>query len=149
EQQLALDDYERPALQPVEELVAVGRRENRRDRVATMGLRMSRRHGEQMEIVIAENGGRRVAERLDFAQRGERFGAAVDEIADEPQLVAARGKREQLQKLTQLHVAALNIADRVVAHELERHARRRHERRGDVNGGAVSLLEFAPILTSA
>ena len=149
EQQLTVDNHERSALQPVEELLSVGRGENRRDRVAAMRFRVSRRHCEQMEIVIAENGGRRVAERFHFAQHGERLGPAVDEIADEPQPVAARGKRYELQKLTQLRVAALNVADRVVAHcaGTARAAATTDETRGNV--GAGGLLEFAPILTSA
>ena len=53
-----------------------------------MRLRVPGGDGQQMEVVVAENGDRRVAERLHLAQHGERIRAAVDEIADEPQPVA-------------------------------------------------------------
>ncbi len=117
EQRIALDDDERPALQPMQELVAVGGRENRRDRVAAMRFRMPGSDGEKMEIVVSEDGDCRIAERLHLAQHGERFGSAVDEVADEPEPVAAaRREADQLEQLAELRVAALDVADRVVAH---------------------------------
>ena len=116
EQLVAFDDDQRPAGEPVQELVAVGRFEDRRDRVLPVRLRVSRGHGQQMQIVIAENGDGRGAERLHVAQHGERIRAAVDEIADEPQAVARLGKADELEQLAELRVAALDVADRVVAH---------------------------------
>ena len=54
---------------------------------------MARGDGQQMEIVVAEDGDGRVAERHHLAQHGERLRAAVDEIADEPQAVARCGEK--------------------------------------------------------
>jgi hypothetical protein len=49
--------------------------------------------------VIAEHGHRRVAEARDEAQHLERLRAAVDEIADEPELVAAAAKADLAEQL--------------------------------------------------
>ena len=126
EQPLALDDDERTASQPVEQFVAVGRLEDRRERVVPMRLRVAGGDGQQMEIVVAEDGDRRIAQRLHFAQRGERIGSAIDDIADEPQPVLARREADQLEQLAELGVAALDVADRVEAHgNLRTPARRR------------------------
>src|SRR6187399_309407 len=100
----------------MEKLVAVRRRENRRDRIASMHLRVSCCDCEQMKIVVAEDGDRGIAKRLHLAQHGKRFGTAIDEIADQPQPVGARRETDQLEQLTELRVAALDVADRVMTH---------------------------------
>src|SRR5664279_1316385 len=74
---------------------------------------------QQMEIMIAEHGDGGVTERLDLAQHGERIGAAVDEITDEPQPVGARREADQLQQPAEFGMAALDVTDRVEAHERE------------------------------
>ena len=56
---------------------------------------------------------RGVAQRLHLAQHRERVRAAIDEVADEPQPVAARREADQLEKLAELGVTALDVADRV------------------------------------
>ncbi len=66
--------------------------------------------------MVAENRSGRGAEALHLAQYCERIRAPIDEIADEPQAVVARGKTDQLEKVAELRVAALDVADRVVAH---------------------------------
>ena len=92
EQLVAFDRHQRPAGEPMQELVAIGRFEDRRDRVLPVRLRVTRGHRQQMQIVVAENGDGGGAERLHVAQHGERIRAAVDEIADEPQAVARARK---------------------------------------------------------
>ena len=84
EQQITLYDNQGPPGEPVQQLVAIRRLENRRDRVLLMRPRMSRGHGQQMQVVVAEHRDRRGAETLDLAQHRERIRTAVDEIADEP-----------------------------------------------------------------
>ena len=78
-----------------------------------MQLRVSGGDGQQMEVVVAENGDRGVAQRFHFAQRGERIRSAVHDIADDPQPVLARREADQIQQLAELGVAALDVADRV------------------------------------
>ena len=56
---------------------------------------VTRGDGQQMEVVVAEDRDGGVAERLHFAQHGERVGAAVDEVADQPQPVAARREADE------------------------------------------------------
>ena len=84
EQQVTLHHYQRTAGEPVQELVAIRRFEDGRDRVLLVRPHMSRGHGQQMQIVVAENGSGRGAEALYLAQDRERIRTAVDEIADEP-----------------------------------------------------------------
>ena len=55
-------------------------------------------------------------QRLHLAQHGERRRAAVDEVAGEPQPVALGREADDLQQLAELRVAALDVADGVVAH---------------------------------
>src|SRR5438874_8689037 len=69
-----------------------------------------------MQVVVAEHGSRLVAELAHVAQHRQRLGAAVDEIADEPEPVLRRIEGELRQELAQLVEAALHIADRVRRH---------------------------------
>ena len=104
------------AAQPVEQLVAIGRREYFVERVAAMGFAHAGRDDEQMQIVIAEHGHRALAQAAHEAQRLERLRAAIDEIADEPQRVRRRIEAQRVEEPAQLVVAALNVADGVGAH---------------------------------
>ena len=77
---------------------------------------MPRGSRQQVEVVVAENRHRRIAQCFHFAQDGERIGAAIDEVADEPQPIFAGGESDQLEQLAELGVTALDVADRVQAH---------------------------------
>ena len=112
----------------MQEIIAIRRREDRRDRVVPMRPRVSRRHGQQMQIVVAENGDGRRAERFHFAQYRERIRAAVDEIADQPQAIGGLRKSDELEQVAELGVAALDVADRVEAHWCTVGAARRDRR---------------------
>ena len=81
-----------------------------------MRLRVSGRDRQQVEVVVAENGDRGVAQRLHFTQHGERVRSAVHEVADDPQPILARREGDQFQQLTELGVAALDVADCVQTH---------------------------------
>ena len=74
EQELPVVDDEWPALQPAQELVAIGRLEDRRDGVVPVRLRVPGRDGQQVEIVVAEDGdgGNRPAPSLRAAPRATR-----------------------------------------------------------------------------
>ena len=98
------------------ELVAVGCFEDRPERVLPVRLRVARGDGQEVQIVVAEDADGGGAERLHVAQDGKRIGAAIDEIADEPQAIALLRKADELEQLAKLGAAALDVADRVVTH---------------------------------
>jgi hypothetical protein len=108
--------HELAPAEPVEELVSIVCLQYFIERVATMGFAHARRNHEQMEIVIAEHGNGTRAELSDEAQCFERLGAAVDEIADEPENVTGRVERDAVEQAAQLIVAALDVTDRVSSH---------------------------------
>ena len=56
EELVAFDRDQRPAREPVQQLIAVGSLEHRRERVLAVRLRVARGHREQMQIVVAEHG---------------------------------------------------------------------------------------------
>jgi len=115
--------------QPGKELVAVGRIEDGRQRVVAMRLAMAGGDRQQMQVVIAEHRHRGVAERSNLAQHGERFRSAIDEIADEPQSILVGREADQLEQLTELGVATLDVADGVKTHGFDASSRRARARR--------------------
>ena len=84
EQQIAVAHDQRTRSQPGEQLVAVRSVEDAAESVLPMRASMSCRHGQQVQVVIAEHryGGR--AEALDRAQHGERIRTPIDEVANQP-----------------------------------------------------------------
>ena len=71
EQPILFDDDERTPSQPSDQLVSIGRLENRRQRVLSMHPGVAGRDGEQVEVVITKHGDGGVAQCFHFAQRGE------------------------------------------------------------------------------
>ena len=90
---------------------------------------MTRGDREQMEVVVAEHRDGASPSALHFAQHGKRCRSAIDEVADQPEPVLAGSNAISVEKLAELGVAALDIADRVGAIAARRHrveaARRR------------------------
>ncbi len=62
-----------------------------------------------MQIMIAEDGDGTVAERDQVAQRGKRFGAAIDDVAGEPQRCGV-ARRSFGQQALERFAATLDIA---------------------------------------
>lgn len=110
---LAIDVHERAMAQPIDERVAIARGEHVVERVALLLRRDARDACEQVQVVVAEHGDHRVALRDRPAQHVERRGAAIDEIADEPELIARRRVAEVVEQPIEARLAALNVADRV------------------------------------
>ena len=81
--------------------------------------------GEQVQIVVAENHAGVVAECAHETQHAERIGPTVDEVADEPELVAVSRKSRRLQQVAQFVEAALEVADRYPRHDLSPRGRLR------------------------
>jgi len=78
------DVRHRPVPQPVEQAVAVGRRDHVPERVVFAGLDRALSKRQQMQIVVAEHAQRAIPQIAHEAQRGKRGRAAVDEVAHEP-----------------------------------------------------------------
>jgi len=112
----ALHVHERPAAQPVDELVAIGRGEHVPEGVARARLLDPLGHAQQVQVVVAQHGDRGVPERLHEAQAAERIGAAVHHVAHEPEAVARRVEGERLDEPLERREAPLQVADRVKGH---------------------------------
>jgi hypothetical protein len=78
--------------QPVEQRVAVGRVEHAVQRVLAARLARAVRHAQQVQVVVAQQAARRAAQRLQPAQHVHRVRAAVDQVAQQHQRVAAGEK---------------------------------------------------------
>ena len=107
----------RTAPQPLDQLVAVGRGQHRVQLVPGARRRAGRQR-QQGDVVVAERAHRAVAQAAEEAQRLERPRAAVDQVADAPQRVAAAVEADPLQQRLQLVQAALDVA-----HGVHRHRR--------------------------
>jgi len=84
EHEAALDMQEGTMPDPMRELVEVGGGEHFLERVALAGFFRAFGHAHQVEVVVAEDGDRAIAEGLHESQARERFGTPVDEVAHEP-----------------------------------------------------------------
>jgi len=111
-----LDVHQRATAQPLEQRVAIRRIEHLAERVALARAFHARRDAEQVQVVVAEHGHRAIAEVLHEAQACERVGAAIDQVAHEPEAIAraveADARKEPLERLE----AALQVPDRVGRH---------------------------------
>ena len=110
---VALDMQERPGAQPRDELLAVGRVEHILEGVALAGFLDALGHADEVQVVIAQHRHSGGAEVLYEAQAAQRIGAAVHEVADEPEPVAARVEADLFDERLEGREAALEIADRV------------------------------------
>jgi len=107
---------QRPLAQPVQQRIAVGRGQDVVQGVAAVRRAHAQRHGQQVQVVVAQQAGGGVAQCLHAPQHGQRPRAAVDQVAQQHQAVATGGKRQFVQQATQGRVAALHVADQVECH---------------------------------
>src|SRR5262245_60578702 len=110
----------RARAQPSEQLIAIRRAQDFIQRVFALARLADERDREQMQVVIAEHDDRGVAQLLDSTQYAERFGATVDEVADEPDAVCFRVEVNLFEKPIELGAATLNVADGVGCHTSNR-----------------------------
>ena len=95
---------------PVEEIGCVGGGQDLVDGVAFFRLPDPRRYRQQVQVMISKDGYGAVAEGDQVTQRGERFRAAIDDVAGEPQRRGGAGSgfgQEALECVT----ATLDIAE--------------------------------------
>jgi hypothetical protein len=69
--------------------------------------------GEQVQVVVAQQALRGVAQRREAAQHLERAGAAVDKVAQDIERVAARRESDLVEQALKRCVATLQVADTV------------------------------------
>src|SRR6266567_7068378 len=116
QKKLAFADDQRSLAQPVEQLVAIGRFQNRLNRVEPMRRAISRGDDQQMKIVVAQDRLRGGSQIFHGAQYRERVRASIHEITDEPQPIAGWIESDQVEQLPEFCVAALDVSDDVVPH---------------------------------
>jgi hypothetical protein len=105
------------AAQPVEQAAPITGAEHVVQRVTAFCVTLrAMRAREQVEIVIAEHDDGIVAQRLDEAQYAQGVRAAIDEIADEPELVPIRVELQAVEQCAQFGCAALHVTDGVARH---------------------------------
>ena len=83
-QECVLEVGQRPMPEPIDQVIPVRRLENLIQRIARFRRTHPRDHRQQMHIVIAQDGGSALLQADQLAQRGQRIGATIDQIADKP-----------------------------------------------------------------
>ena len=101
-------DQKTSVTKPVDEFVPVGCAEDVVERVLLVRRRKARGDGEKMQVVIAEEKTGPRSERTDAAQYAERFGTAVDEVAEKEKFRVVGKESEEFVKALE---ATLNVAD--------------------------------------
>ncbi len=76
--------HHRAASQPIEQVVPIRRSDDVLERVILAAFHAALSKREQMQVVVAKNDQRAILEIAHEAQGGERCGAAVDQVPDEP-----------------------------------------------------------------
>ncbi len=71
-------------------------------------------HREQVQVVVAEQEARRVAQRMQALEHAQAVGAAVDEVAQHVQAVARRREADLGEQAIEGVAAALQVADQKV-----------------------------------
>ena len=121
--------------EPVHEEGSVGVAQNVVDGVLTLQLGHAVVQGEQVKVVVAEYDMSRVPKCPHKLENFDVIWSAVDEIADEPQLVCVRGDVGGVEQLSQCGAAAVDIADDVGGHvEMGGYGRSEGADRGAMSG---------------
>ena len=102
--------------QPVQQDALVAGGEHLAQGVAPAGAAHAVRHCQQMQVVVAQQAARRAVERHEPPQHTQGIGAAVDQVAQQIEGVAAGGKSDVVQQARQGAVAALHVTDQVKCH---------------------------------
>jgi len=108
--------HEGPVTEPVDDVLRVRGAEYLRERIGRRQLAAARDRREQVQVVVAEHAGHAAPEVHHAAQHAQRLRATIDEVANEPQPIARRAKRELAQQRVERRAAALDVTDRVERH---------------------------------
>ncbi len=107
---------QRPRHQPTQEIVAVWGGKDLLECVGFAVAVTAAGHCKQVQIVIAENRYRVLAQGMDKSQHFQRLRTAVHEVADEPELIAVGRELQFREQGAQFGITALHIPDRITAH---------------------------------
>jgi hypothetical protein len=113
---LPRDVHHRAVPQPIEQIVPICSSDDVIESVVLATLHAILRKRQQVQIVVAEHDHGAIPETTYEAQGGERRGTAVDQIANEPQMVPCAIEAERLEQPLQLVETPLNVTDRVGGH---------------------------------
>ena len=102
--------------QPVEQVVAIRGVEDFLQGVAFFQALAVVRHGQQVQIVIAQHAGQGIAHGVEKTQGFQRLRATVDQVADQPQTILGGVEGHFLKQALQRLQAALQVADGVDGH---------------------------------
>ncbi len=105
--------HQRTLLQPFEQRGAIRRGQNVIERVIAALARTAINDRQQVQIVIAEDDRGGIAQSANPAQDFERIGAAIDQVADEPDGISIGGEFQGTEQCAEFRVASLHISDRV------------------------------------
>ena len=103
--------------QPVEQIVAIRRVDDFAQRVVLLQALDVVGRGQQVQVMGAQHRGDRVAHGVEEAQRAQRIRTAVDQVADQPQVVPARLEIHALKQAFERLQAALDVADGIQGHQ--------------------------------
>ncbi|MCG3190005.1 MAG: hypothetical protein LKCHEGNO_02557 [Burkholderiaceae bacterium] len=120
--------------QPAQPGLALGAVEHGLQRVSAVRAPHARGHREQMQVVVAEQMGRRAVECAQPLQHPEAVGAAVDEVAQRVHVVARRREADFGEQTVQRVATALYVADQEV------HVSAMRPPGGSACGSKVSIL---------
>src|ERR1700689_748226 len=92
-----------------------------------------------MQVMIAQYAARVLTQAAHQTQHLQRFGSAIDQITDEPELIAVGAKADARNQFGEFSRAALHIANGPTRHALMQHSRDREtkSRNGSVEGRTV------------
>lgn len=105
-----------PVSQPVDEFIAVGRGEYGVEGVPVLTLAQSVRGGDQVQVMVAKDADRAIAQSAHEAQRLEGFFTAIDEVTAKPERIALLRIAGLRQQRLQFVEATLYVADGINGH---------------------------------
>jgi hypothetical protein len=83
-----------------------------------LGRFTPRGHRQQVQVVVAQQAGGAALQVAQAAQHAQGIGAAVDQVAQQVEMIAGRGKVQFGQQPFEGVAAALEVADEVVHHTI-------------------------------
>lgn len=99
--------------QPGQPVLAIGGLQDGIERVAAVRLAHTMRHGQQVQVMVAQQAGHRALQRTQAAQHAQAVRPAIDEVAQEVEVVPRGGEIEGLQQPLKRITTALQVANEV------------------------------------